>query len=226
MNKDTRGTTVRLVKIGLKETYLLACQFYFTYASCIFMGKVRAELDRGAILYIIFKMCSIFTSIQIFSLIHCYHLSTTPAPIFSWAYFNTPAILFNTSDSVAKVIIKKKKKLSETKCNCRRRLQLFYSRRSCSVPTIFFLINHTRKLFWHSNLNEPQTKNFVLIIIHLSEVEIQQSSDFFLIIVIQMSNLFIQVTIFKITITNLNSKFCIHYFKSWYFLKNSVSNFL
>ena len=43
---------------------------------------------------------SIFTSIQIFSLIHCY-LSTTPAPILSWAYFNTPAILFNRSDSVA-----------------------------------------------------------------------------------------------------------------------------
>ena len=43
----------------------------------------------------------------------------------------------------------------------------------------FFLINHTRKLFWHSNLNEPQTKNFVVTIIRLSEVEIQQSSDFF-----------------------------------------------
>ena len=44
---------------------------------------------------------SIFTSIQIFSLIHCYHLSTTLAPILSWAYFETPAILFNRSDSVA-----------------------------------------------------------------------------------------------------------------------------
>ena len=43
----------------------------------------------------------IFTRIQIFSLIHCYQLSTNPAPILSWAYFNTPAILFNTSDSVA-----------------------------------------------------------------------------------------------------------------------------
>ena len=142
------------------------------------MGKVRAEMDRGAILWIIFKMWSIFTSIQIFSLIHCSHLSTTPTPILSWAYFNTPAILFNTSDLVAKVIIKKKKKSSESKCNCRR-LQLFYSRLPCSVPTIFFLINRTRKLFWHSNLNESQAKNFVLIIIHLSEVEIQQSSEFF-----------------------------------------------
>ena len=43
---------------------------------------------------------SIFTSIQIFSLIQCYHLSTTPAPILSGAYFNTPAILFNTSASL------------------------------------------------------------------------------------------------------------------------------
>ena len=41
----------------------------------------------------------------------------------------------------------------------------------------FFLINHTRKLFWHSNLNEPERKNFVLIIIQLSEDEIQQSSE-------------------------------------------------
>ena len=42
---------------------------------------------------------SIFTSIQIFSLIYCY-FSTTPALILPWAYFNTP-ILFNRSDLVA-----------------------------------------------------------------------------------------------------------------------------
>ena len=46
------------------------------------------------------------------------------------------------------------------------------------------------------------------------------------IIVIQMSSLFIHITNFKITITNLNSKFCIYYLKSWYFLNNWVSNFL
>ena len=46
----------------------------------------------------VFKYCG--PSIQIFSFIHCY-LSTTPAPILSWVYFNTPAILFNKSDSVA-----------------------------------------------------------------------------------------------------------------------------
>ena len=41
----------------------------------------------------------------------------------------------------------------------------------------FFLINHAHILFWHSNLNQPQRKNFVLIIIQLSEVEIQQTSE-------------------------------------------------
>ena len=43
----------------------------------------------------------------------------------------------------------------------------------------FFLINHRRNFFWRYNLHEPQRKNFVLIIIQFSEVEIQQSSEFF-----------------------------------------------
>ena len=43
---------------------------------------------------------SIFASIQLLRLIHCFHLSTTLAPILSWAYFNTPAILVNRADSV------------------------------------------------------------------------------------------------------------------------------
>ena len=46
------------------------------------------------------------------------------------------------------------------------------------------------------------------------------------IIIIQMSSLFIHVTNFKITIANLNSKFCIYYLKSCHFLNNWVSNFL
>ena len=46
------------------------------------------------------------------------------------------------------------------------------------------------------------------------------------IIISQMSSAFIHVTNFKITITNLNSKFCIYYLKSCYFLSNGVSNFL
>ena len=31
----------------------------------------------------------------------------------------------------------------------------------------FFLINHTRILFWYSNLNKPQTKNFVLTLLSM-----------------------------------------------------------
>ena len=63
----------------------------------------------------------------------------------------------------------------------------------------FFLINCTRKLFWHSNLNEPQRKNFVLITIQLSEVNIQPSFELFELL-IQMSSLFIHVSYSKITI--------------------------
>ena len=88
----------------------------------------------------------------------------------------------------------------------------------------FFFMNHTRKLFWHSNLNESKRKNFVLIKIQHSEVDIQPSSELFELL-IQMSSLLIHVTNFKITITNLNSKFSIYYLKSWYFLNNWMSNF-
>ena len=86
-------------------------------------------------------------------------------------------------------------------------------------------LNHIRKLFWHSNLNEPQRKNFVLIIIQLWEIDIQPSSELFELL-IQTSSLLIHVTNFKITITNLNSKFYIYYLKSWHFLNNWVFNFL
>ena len=58
-----------------------------------------------------------------------------------------------------------------------RRLFIFKAPLLCANH--FFLTNHTRNFFWHSSLNEPQRKNFVLIIIQLSEVEIQQSSELF-----------------------------------------------
>ena len=41
---------------------------------------------------------------------------------------------------------------------------LFIFKASLLYATRFFLINHTRKIFWHSTLNGPQKKNFVLII--------------------------------------------------------------
>ena len=134
------------------------------------MGGIRAKLDGGAIVWIIF-MWSIFTSIQIFSLIYCHHLSTTPATILSWGYFDTPAILFKTSDSVAVLW------LTATLARINKRKWSF--RAPLLYSNHFFLINHTRKLVWHSNLNESQRKNFVLILIQLSEVEIQQSYEFF-----------------------------------------------
>ena len=63
------------------------------------------------------------------------------------------------------------------------------SRLSSSVPTIFFLINYRRKLFWHSNLNEPERKNFVFIITFRG-----RNSTMFWIIVMQMYSLFIHIT--------------------------------
>ena len=47
MNKDTRGG-IDFLENRLEES-LLACQFYYTYESCIFMGEVRAKLDLGAL---------------------------------------------------------------------------------------------------------------------------------------------------------------------------------
>ena len=103
--------------------------------------------------------------------------------------------------------------------------KIIYIQGSLLCVNHFFLINDTHKLFWYSSLNEPQRNKSVLIIIQLSEVHIQPSSESFELL-IQMSSLFIHVTNFKITITNLNSKFCIYYLKSWHFLNNWVSNFL
>ena len=87
--------------------------------------------------------------------------------------------------------------------------------------------------------NEPHTQTFLTLQSKsLSEEKLclnnnsafrgRNSTKFWIIwiIVIQMSSLFIHITNFKITITNLNSKFCICYLKSWHFLNNWMSNFL
>ena len=122
------------------------------------------------------------------------------------------------------MIIKKIKNQAKLKCNCKR-LQLeetcLYSRLWANH---FFLINHTQTFLTFQS-KWAQRKNFVLIIIQLSEVGIEATSELFQLL-IQMTSLFIHVTNFKITITNLNSKFCIYYLKSWHFLNNWVSNFL
>ena len=129
----------------------------------------------------------IFTSIQIFSLIYHYDLSSTPAPILSGAYLDTPAILFNTSDLVTVLwlatlarIYKRKWSLKKRKIQAKLNAiaedfsfkKFVYIEGSPALCQPFFLINHTRKPFWHSNINEPQKKNFALIRIQLSEVEI------------------------------------------------------
>ena len=122
------------------------------------------------------------------------------------------------------MIIKKKKNQAKLKWNYRRvqfEETCLYSRLPCSVPTFFFLINHTRKFFWHSNLNEPQRKNFVLIIISFQRSIFKPVPNY-----LNYSFKCLVYSFIQITITNLNSKFYIHYLKSCYFLNNWVSKFL
>ena len=93
MNKDTRGT-IDFCENQLKGNLLYLWELYIFGESYSKIGSCCHNVNHFHIVW------SIFTSIQIFSLIHCY-LSTIPTPILSWLYFNTPAILFNRSDSVA-----------------------------------------------------------------------------------------------------------------------------
>ena len=183
MNKGNRGT-IDFCENRLKGILLYLWELYIYGESKI--GSWCHSVNHFHIMW------SIFTSIQIFSLIHYYHLSTTPAPILSWAYFITPAILLNRSDSVAVLWLAatlarinkrkwslKKEKIKQNlmqlqKTSAWRNLIKFKA--SLLWANHFF---HTRKHFWHSNLNEPQRKNFVLIIIQLSEVGIQPSSELF-----------------------------------------------
>ena len=169
---------------------------------------------------------SILTSIQIFSLIHRYHLSTTPAPILSGAYFNTPAIFFNTSASVAVLWLAAtlartnkrkwslKKWKNQAKLNaiaddfnfkkfvyiqCRPALcQSFFPNKP--PPQTFLTLQskwaREEELCLHKGLNNN------------SAFRGRNSTK---------SSLFIHITNFKITITDLNWKFCIYYLKSCYF---------
>ena len=160
---------------------------------------------------------SIFTSIQIFSLIHCY-LSTTPAPILSWAYFNTPAILFNTSDSVAVLWLAatlariNKRKWSLKKRKNQAKLNAIAEDFNFKK---FVYIQGSPALCQSFFPNKPHTQTFLTLQSKWTPEE-----------ELCLTSLFIHINNFKITITNLNSKFCIYYLKSWYFLNNSVSNFL
>ena len=138
---------------------------------------------------------SIFTSVQIFNLIHCYHLSTTPAPILLWAYYNIPAILFNTSDSVdflwlaatlARINQRKwslKKRRNQAKLNAAPQdfsfKKLVYIQGSPAPCQSFFPNKPHTQTFLTLQSKWAPRKNLVLIINQLWEVEIQQSSAFF-----------------------------------------------
>ena len=136
MNKDTRGT-IDFGDNRIRES-LLTCLpvLLYLWELHIYGGswsKIGSSCHSVNHFHIVW---STFTSIQIFSLFPPYDLSTTPAPVLLGAYFNTPSILFNTSDSVTvlwlaatlartstnerKWFLKKKKKSFKTKCNCRR----------------------------------------------------------------------------------------------------------
>ena len=187
-------------------------------------------------------MWFIFASIQIFSLIRRYHLSTTPASILSGSYFNTPAVLFNRSDSVAVLWLAEtlarinKRKWSLKKEKIKQNLnaiaedfslkKLVYIQGSPALCQPFFPYKpHTQTFLTFQSKWAPEEE---LCLNNNSAFRGRNSTKFWTvwIIVIRMSILFIHITNFKITITNLNSKFCICYLKSWYFLNNWVSNFL
>ena len=137
-------------------------------------------------------MWSIFTSIQIFSPVHCYHISTTPAPIFLWAYFNTPAILFNASDSVAVLWLVatltriNKRKWSLKKRNNRAKLNAIAKDFSFSIqgsPALcqpFFPSKpHTQTFLTLQSKWAPEEELSLNNNLAFRGVEIQQSSEFF-----------------------------------------------
>ena len=88
--------------------------------------------------------------------------------------------------------------------------------------SVFLNKSHTQTFL---TLQSKRARDDELFLNNNSALRGRNSTKFW-IIVIQMSSLFIHITNFKITITNLNSKFCIYYLKSWHFLNNWVSNFL
>ena len=160
MNKDTRGTK-DFCESWLKVNLLYLWELYIYGEKQWKIGSWCHSKNNFHIVW------SIFTSIQIFSRTHCY-LSTTPSPILPWAYFNTPTILFNRSDSVAVLWLAttlsginkrmwslKKEKNKENLNAIAEDFSLeknFYIQGSPALWLPFFLINHTRKLLWHCYL--------------------------------------------------------------------------
>ena len=150
--------------------------------------------------------------------------------------------MFNTSDSVAVLwlaatlarINKRKWSLKKRKNKAKLNAiaedfsfkKLVYIQGSSALCQPFFPNKPHRQTFL--TLQSKWAPEEELCLKNNSAFKDRNSTKFwiFWIIVIQMCSLFIHVTNFKITITNLNSKFCIYYLKSWHFLNNWVSNFL
>ena len=184
-----------------------------------------------------------FISIQIFSLVHRYHFSTTTAPILSGPYFNTPAVLFNTSELVAilwlaATLARINKKKWSLKKNRKNQAKLNAIAKDFSFKK-FLCIQGSPALCQPFYPNKPDTQTFLtlqskwtlkeeLCLHNNSAFRGRNSTKFWTvwIIVNRMSGVFIHITNFKITMTNLNSKFYIYYHKFWYFLNIWVSNFL
>ena len=171
---------------------------------------------------------SIFTNIQIFSLIHRYHLSTTPATIFSGEYFNTSRNFvqhvwlgggFGSAATLARTNKRKwslKKRKNQAKLNAMAEDFCFKK---------FVYIQDSPALCQPFCPNKPHTQTFLTLQSKWAREEELclnnnlafrgRNSTKFWITVIQMSSRSIHSTNFKIT--NLSSKFCIYFLKSWYF---------
>ena len=159
----------------------------------------------------------IFTSIQIFSLIYHYDLSSIPAPILSGAYLDTPAILFNTSDLVTVLWLATLARIYKRKWSLKKRkiqAKLNAIAEDFSFKK-FVYIEGSPALCQSFFPNKPHMQTFLTLQSKWTPEE-----------ELCLTSLFIHINNFKITITNLNSKFCIYYLKSWHFLNNWVSNFL
>ena len=158
---------------------------------------------------------SIFTSIQIFSLISSLSSFHDPSPISSGLYFNTPAILFNTSDSVtvlwlvATLAKINKRKWSLKKWKSQAKLNAIAEDFSFKK---FVYIESSHALCRSFFPNKPHTQTFLTL---QSKWTPEEEPC--------LISLFIYINNFKISITNFNSKFCIYYLKLNY--KHTCSSY-
>ena len=148
----------------------------------------------------------IFTSIQIFSLIHRYHLSTTPVPILSGAYFNTLANLFKTSDSVTVLwLVATLARMNKRKWSLKKKSQAKLNAIAEDISfKKFVYIQGSPALYQPLFPNKPRTHTFLtlqsksapeeeLCLNNNSAFRGRNSTNFWIIriIVIHMSGLFI-----------------------------------